>query len=51
MALQIVAPSERISGIIADLSRRRALINDVLPKGDRNKVNGWGSAYVLKAII
>ncbi|XP_016983064.1 ribosome-releasing factor 2, mitochondrial isoform X1 [Drosophila rhopaloa] len=38
MALQIVAPSERISGIIADLSRRRALINDVLPKGDRNKM-------------
>ncbi|KAH8288516.1 hypothetical protein KR054_004381 [Drosophila jambulina] len=39
MALQIVAPSERISGIMADLSRRRALINDVLPKGDRNKVS------------
>ncbi|SPP80753.1 ribosome-releasing factor 2, mitochondrial isoform X1 [Drosophila guanche] len=38
MALQIVAPSERISGIMADLSRRRALINDVLPKGDRNKM-------------
>ncbi|XP_052857110.1 ribosome-releasing factor 2, mitochondrial isoform X2 [Drosophila gunungcola] len=38
MALQIVAPSERISGIIADLSRRRALINDVLPKGERNKM-------------
>ncbi|KAH8306070.1 hypothetical protein KR018_000144 [Drosophila ironensis] len=38
MALQIVAPSERISGIIADLSRRRAQINDVLPKGDRSKM-------------
>ncbi|KAH8357122.1 hypothetical protein KR084_003730 [Drosophila pseudotakahashii] len=38
MALQIVAPSERISGIMADLSRRRALINDVLPKGERNKM-------------
>ncbi|XP_017035872.1 ribosome-releasing factor 2, mitochondrial isoform X2 [Drosophila kikkawai] len=38
MALQIVAPSERISGIMADLSRRRALINDVHPKGDRNKM-------------
>ncbi|XP_016961303.1 ribosome-releasing factor 2, mitochondrial isoform X1 [Drosophila biarmipes] len=38
MSLQIVAPSERISGIIADLSRRRALINDVLPKGDKNKM-------------
>ncbi|EDX13956.1 GD20968, partial [Drosophila simulans] len=38
MALQIVAPSERISGIIADLSRRRAHINDVLPKGERNKI-------------
>ncbi|XP_039496158.1 ribosome-releasing factor 2, mitochondrial isoform X1 [Drosophila santomea] len=38
MALQIVAPSGRISGIMADLSRRRALINDVLPKGERNKM-------------
>ncbi|KAH8382825.1 hypothetical protein KR009_005489 [Drosophila setifemur] len=38
MALQIVAPSERISGIMADLSRRRALINDVLPNGERNKI-------------
>lgn len=39
MAMQIVAPNERISGIIADLSRRRALIKDVVPKGDRNKVS------------
>ncbi|XP_068155651.1 ribosome-releasing factor 2, mitochondrial isoform X1 [Drosophila tropicalis] len=38
MALQIVAPSERISSIMADLARRRAIINDVLPKGDRNKL-------------
>ncbi|KAH8276879.1 hypothetical protein KR026_002028 [Drosophila bipectinata] len=38
MALQIVAPNERISGIMADLSRRRAQINDVLPKGERNKM-------------
>ncbi|XP_064549628.1 ribosome-releasing factor 2, mitochondrial isoform X1 [Drosophila montana] len=38
MAMQIVAPNERISGIIADLSRRRALIKDVMPKGDRNKL-------------
>ncbi|KAL7730238.1 hypothetical protein ACLKA6_016507 [Drosophila palustris] len=38
MAMQIVAPNERISGIMADLSRRRALIKDVLPKGDKNKL-------------
>nr|B4M416.1 RecName: Full=Ribosome-releasing factor 2, mitochondrial; Short=RRF2mt; AltName: Full=Elongation factor G 2, mitochondrial; Short=EF-G2mt; Short=mEF-G 2; Flags: Precursor [Drosophila virilis] len=38
MAMQIVAPNERVSGIIADLSRRRALIKDVMPKGDRNKL-------------
>ncbi|KRG02113.1 ribosome-releasing factor 2, mitochondrial isoform X1 [Drosophila mojavensis] len=38
MSIQIVAPNERISGIIADLSRRRAIIKDVAPKGDRNKL-------------
>ncbi|EDV94723.1 ribosome-releasing factor 2, mitochondrial [Drosophila grimshawi] len=38
MAIQIVAPNERISGIMADLSRRRALIRDVTSKGDRNKI-------------
>ncbi|XP_023165612.2 ribosome-releasing factor 2, mitochondrial isoform X2 [Drosophila hydei] len=37
MTIQIVAPNERISAIMADLSRRRALIKDVAPKGDRNK--------------
>lgn len=39
MALEIVAPSERISAIIADLSRRRATINDVRPKSAHNKVS------------
>ncbi|XP_065355171.1 ribosome-releasing factor 2, mitochondrial [Calliphora vicina] len=38
MALQIVVPSERTSNILSDLSRRRAVINDVLPKGDKNKL-------------
>ncbi|XP_017847964.1 ribosome-releasing factor 2, mitochondrial [Drosophila busckii] len=38
MALEIVAPNEHTSGILADLSRRRALIKDVMPKGDRNKL-------------
>lgn len=38
MALEIVAPSERISSIIADLSRRRATINDVRPKSEHNKI-------------
>ncbi|XP_004535636.1 ribosome-releasing factor 2, mitochondrial [Ceratitis capitata] len=38
MALEIVAPSERISAIIADLSRRRATINEVRPKSEQNKL-------------
>ncbi|XP_053969901.1 ribosome-releasing factor 2, mitochondrial [Anastrepha ludens] len=38
MALEIVAPSERISTIIADLSRRRATINDVRPKSEQNNI-------------
>lgn len=38
MALQIVVPSERTSNILSDLARRRAVINDVLPKGDKNKL-------------
>lgn len=38
MALQIIVPSERTSNILSDLARRRAIINDVLPKGDRNKL-------------
>ncbi|XP_013116399.2 ribosome-releasing factor 2, mitochondrial isoform X7 [Stomoxys calcitrans] len=38
MALQIVIPSERVSSILADLGRRRATVNDVLPKGERNKL-------------
>lgn len=38
MALQIIVPSERVSTVLADLSRRRAKINDVKPKGQRNKL-------------
>lgn len=38
MAIKIIAPNERISGIIADLSRRRAVITDVSPRSDKNKV-------------
>ncbi|XP_034112482.1 ribosome-releasing factor 2, mitochondrial [Drosophila albomicans] len=38
MALQIVAPNDRVSGIMADLSRRRSLIKDVTTKGDKNKL-------------
>ncbi|XP_073840918.1 mitochondrial ribosome recycling factor 2 [Musca autumnalis] len=38
MSLQIVVPNERTSGILADLGRRRATINDVMPKGDKNKL-------------
>ncbi|XP_063704008.1 ribosome-releasing factor 2, mitochondrial [Culicoides brevitarsis] len=38
MELQIIAPQERISVILGDLGRRRAIINDVRPKGEQNKV-------------
>ncbi|KAH8407354.1 hypothetical protein KR215_007669 [Drosophila sulfurigaster] len=38
MTLQIVAPNDRVSGIMADLSRRRSLIKDVTTKGDKNKL-------------
>lgn len=38
MAVQIIVPSERVATVLADLSRRRAKINDVLPKGERNKL-------------
>ncbi|XP_058984530.1 ribosome-releasing factor 2, mitochondrial-like [Musca domestica] len=38
MSIQIVVPNERTSGILADLGRRRATINDVMPKGDKNKL-------------
>ncbi|KAL5284635.1 GFM2 family protein [Megaselia abdita] len=37
MDLQIIVPSERVSAVLGDLSRRRAVINDVLPKGEQNK--------------
>ncbi|XP_075145674.1 mitochondrial ribosome recycling factor 2 [Haematobia irritans] len=38
MSLQIVVSSDRVSNILADLGRRRSTINDVIPKGDRNKL-------------
>lgn len=38
MALQIIVPGERTSSILADLGRRRATIQDVIPKGDKNKL-------------
>ncbi|XP_055851290.1 ribosome-releasing factor 2, mitochondrial [Episyrphus balteatus] len=38
MAVQIIVPSERVSTVLADLSRRRAKINDVQPKGQQNKL-------------
>lgn len=38
MKLEIIAPSEKIPPILADLSRRRAIINDVRLKGEYNKI-------------
>ncbi|KAH8381305.1 hypothetical protein KR093_002532 [Drosophila rubida] len=38
MALQIVAPNDHVSGVMADLSRRRAIIKDVTTKGEKNKM-------------
>lgn len=38
MALQIVIPNERTSSILADLARRRATVQDVQAKGERNKL-------------
>lgn len=38
MSLQIVAPSEKVSAILADLGRRRAQILDVSVRGQSNKV-------------
>lgn len=38
MDLQIIVPSERVSAVLGDLSRRRATINDVLPKGEQTKL-------------
>lgn len=39
MAVQIIVPSDKSPRIISDLGRRRACINDVRSKGDRNKVS------------
>lgn len=38
MELQIILPSERVSTIVSDLARRRAVIQDVAPKGEQNKI-------------
>lgn len=38
MLLNIVTPSDRLSQILADLSRRRSTILDVNAKGDMNKI-------------
>lgn len=38
MALEIVLPSDKSSSILADLARRRAVVNDILQKGDKNKL-------------
>ncbi|XP_037920117.1 ribosome-releasing factor 2, mitochondrial isoform X2 [Hermetia illucens] len=38
MAVQIIVPSHKSPRIISDLGRRRACINDVRSKGDRNKI-------------
>lgn len=38
MSLQIVAPTEKVSPILADLGRRRAQILDVSVRGESNKV-------------
>lgn len=38
MSIEIVAPSERMSKILSDLSRRRATILDVESRGEFNKV-------------
>ena len=38
MSIQIILPSEIVSAILGDLAKRRAVINDVSPKGNRNKV-------------
>lgn len=38
MALQIIVPSDKVSTVLSDLSRRRAKINDVKPKGQRNRL-------------
>jgi elongation factor G len=38
MCLEIVAPSDRTSQILGDLSRRRSTIIDVSPRGEQNKV-------------
>lgn len=38
MSIEIVSPSDRVSQIMSDLSKRRAIILNVGSKGDFNKV-------------
>lgn len=38
MAIQIVVPADRVSKILADLGKRRATVQDVIPKGQDSKV-------------
>lgn len=38
MEVQIVVPTERVGPILADLSRRRAAIEDVRPKGEQSRL-------------
>lgn len=38
MSLEILTPSEKVSTILSDLSRRRSTILDVKPRGELNKV-------------
>lgn len=39
MSIEIVAPSDRMSQILSDLSKRRATILNVESKGEFNKVS------------
>lgn len=39
MSLQITAPVEVISTILGDLAKRRATINNIRMKGEKNKVS------------
>ncbi|XP_067615122.1 ribosome-releasing factor 2, mitochondrial [Eurosta solidaginis] len=38
MAIEIVVPSEHVSSIIGDLTRRRATINEIRTKSEQNKI-------------
>lgn len=47
MSIQIVVPIEKVSPVVADLSRRRAEINEISLRGEHNKVNFFGCILVL----